>query len=231
MTRALVRRASVAAALLRPTLRSLPWPLFAAGWGLGLAIAAVPVLFSTELPAPLLVNVVRAAALCGAVGMAFVLDDPARHTTGVPPVPRPLRQALRVVVVWLMGAVWWTAVLGVVRAGADTASWAGLPVGPVTVEAGALSGLALALAGAVVRFSGTRAPGPAVAGAALALPVGAAALLPPRFALFVSPSDPGWADAHVLWAGILITALGTWALCGPEPRRRLGGRFRRGGGG
>ncbi|GHE58356.1 hypothetical protein GCM10017771_81260 [Streptomyces capitiformicae] len=75
----------VVAALVRPTLRSLPWTLFAAGWGLGLAVAAVPVLFSMELSAEVLVNVVRAAALCGAVGMAFVLDDPARHTTAVPP--------------------------------------------------------------------------------------------------------------------------------------------------
>lgn len=231
MAAAPVRGVSVAAALLLPTLRSLPWPLFVAGWGLGLAIAAVPVLFSMELPAPVLVNVVRAAALCGAVGMAFVLDDPARHTTGVLPVPRPLRQALRVAVVWLAGAVWWTAVLGVVRAGADPAQGAALPSGAVTVEAGALSGLALALAGAVVRFSRTRAPGPAVAGTVLALPIGAAALLPPRFALFVSPSDPGWADAHALWAGILIAALATWTACGPEPRRRLVGglRFRRGG--
>lgn len=214
------------AALVRPTLRSLPWTLFAVGWGLGLAIAAVPVLFSMELSAEVLVNVVRAAALCGAVGMAFVLDDPARHTTGVPPVPRPLRQALRVAVVWLVGAAWWTVVLGVVRAGADPAQGAALPWGGVTVEAGALSGLAFALAGAVVRFSEIRLPGPAVAGAVLALPITAGALLPPRFALFVPAGDPRWADAHALWAGILIAVLAIWAVCGAEPRRRRGG-FRR----
>ncbi len=212
----------VVAALVRPTVRSLPWALLAAGWGVGLVIAAVPVLFSTELSA-VLVNVVRAAALCGAVGMAFVLDDPARHTTGVPPVPRPLRQALRAAVVLLVGAAWWTAVLGVVRAGADAAQWAALPSGAVTVEACALSGLALALAAAVVRFSAVQVPGPAVAGAALALPVTAAALLPPRFALFVSPGDPRWEDAHLLWGGVLTAVLTAWALCGPEPRRRVGG--------
>lgn len=221
----------MAAALVRPTLRSLPWILLASGWGLGLVIAAVPVLFSMELSAGVLVNVVRMAALCGAVGMAFVLDDPARHTTGVPPVPRPLRQALRVAAVWLVGAAWWTAVLGVVRLGGDPARWAALPSGAVTVEAAALSGLALALAGAVVRFSETRLPGPTVAGAVLALPITAGALLPPRFALFVPPGDPRWADAHVLWAGLLIAVLAIWALCGPEPQRRFGGvRARRGGG-
>ncbi|MGW0844515.1 hypothetical protein ACWD26_31130 [Streptomyces sp. NPDC002787] len=110
--------------------------------------------------------------------------------------------------------------------------WSALPSGAVTVEAGALSGLALALAGAVVRFSGTRAPGPAVAGAVLALPIGAGVLLPHRFALFVPPGDLRWADAHALWAGVLITVLVTWTACGPEPRRRrFGGGlgFRRGG--
>ncbi len=220
----------MAAALVRPTLRSLPWRLFASGWGVGLVMAAVPVLFSMELSAPVLVNVVRAVALCGAVGMAFVLDDPARHTTGVSPVPRPLRQALRVAVVWAVGAAWWAAVLAVIRVGVEPARWSALPSGAVTVEAGALFGLALALAGAVVRFSETRLPGPAVAGAVLALPIAAGALLPPRFALFVPPGDPRWANSHLLWAGVLITMFATWMACGPEPRRRFGGGlgFRRG---
>jgi hypothetical protein len=224
----------VAAALVRPTVRSLPWTLLAAGWGMGLAIAAVPVLFSMHLSAAALANVVRPAALCGAVGMAFVLDDPARHTTGVPPVPRPLRQALRASVVLLVGAAWWTAVLGVVRPGAGAAQWAALPSGALTVEAGALSGLALALAAAVVRFSAVPMPGPAVAGAVLALPITAGALLPPRFALFVPPGDPRWEDAHLLWGGVLTAVLAAWTVCGPEPRRRAGGvhggRPRRGGG-
>ncbi|MFI9585760.1 ABC transporter [Streptomyces sp. NPDC052236] len=217
------QRIMVAAALMRPTVRSLPWTLLAAGWGLGLVIAAVPVLFSTEFSAAVLVNVVRVAALCGAVGMAFVLDDPARHTTGVPPVPRPLRQALRAAVVLLVGAAWWTAVLGVVRAGTDAARWAALPSGAVTVEAGALSGLALALAAAVVRFSAVQVPGPAVAGTALVLPVMAGVLLPPPFALFVPLGDPRWEDAHLLWSGVLAAVLAAWALCGPEPHRRVGG--------
>ncbi|KUO22459.1 hypothetical protein [Streptomyces dysideae] len=81
---------------------------------------------------------------------------------------------------------------------------------------------ALALAAAVVRFSAVQAPGPGVAGAVLALPVTAAVLLPPRFTLFVPPGDPRWADAHVLWCGVLATVLAAWAVCGPEPRRRSG---------
>ena len=223
-------RLLVVAALVRPTARSLPWPLFAAGWALGLAIAAVPVLFSSHLSAEVLVNLVRVAALCGAVGMAFVLDDPARHTTGVPPVPRPLRQALRAAVVLPAVVAWWAALLAVLRAGADPGPWAALPSGAVTVEAGALSALALALAAATVRFSALRVPGPAVAGAVLALPVMAGALLPPRFALFVRPGDPRWDDAHVLWAGVLATVLTAWLVCAPEPRRRFGGLRRRRGG-
>ncbi len=224
------RRAAVVAALTRPTVRSLPWRLLAGGWSLGVVVAAVPALFSLDLPAAVLANVVRAAALCGAVGTAFVLDDPARHTTGAVPVPRPLRQALRVAVVGLAGAVWWAAVLGVVRAGADAESWAALPAGALTVEAGALSGLALALAGAAVRFSAVRLPGPAVAAALPALPVAAAVFLPYEHALFVPPGDPRWADAHTLWAGILAATLAVWAGCGPEPRRRVRAVPGRGGG-
>ncbi|WP_193241917.1 ABC transporter [Streptomyces phaeolivaceus] len=217
------RRLPVAAALVRPTARSLPWTLFAAGWALGLLIAAVPLLFSLDLPAEVLVNLLRVAALCGAVGTAFVLDDPARHTTGVPPVPRPLRQALRVAVVLPVCAAWWALVLAVVRAGADPGQWAALPPGAVTVEAGALTASALALAAAAVRFGATRTPGPAVAGAVLVLPVAAGVFLPSHLALFVPPGDPRWADAHVLWAGCLTAALTGWLLCAPESRRRLGG--------
>ncbi|MDX3643251.1 ABC transporter [Streptomyces sp. MB09-02B] len=212
--------AAVAAALVRPTARSLPWTTMTAGWALGLAVAAVPALFSMDLPAEVLVTVVRAAALCGAVGTAFVLDDPARHTTGVPSVPRPLRQALRAAVVSPAVVVWWVAVLAVVRAGADPARWAALPAGAVSVEAGALCALGLALAAAAVRFSEVRVPGPAVAGAVLALPITAGVLLPPRFTLFVAPVDPRWDDAHVVWAAVLGTALAAWLLCAPEPRRR-----------
>ncbi|MFE7765853.1 ABC transporter [Streptomyces sp. NPDC057438] len=227
----MTRRLPLVAALLRPTARSLPWTVFAAGWALGPAVAAVPVLFSMDTPADVLVNLARVAALSGAVGTAFVLDDPARHTTGVPPVPRPLRQAVRAALVLPPVAVWWAVVLGVLRRGADAEAWAAFPWGAVTVEAGALCALALALAAAAVRFTVRSVPGPAVSGAVLALPVMAGVLLPDRFALFVPPGTPGWDDAHVLWAGALAALLAVWLVCAPEPRRRFGGvRGRRGGG-
>ncbi|WP_201452529.1 ABC transporter [Streptomyces sp. HM190] len=216
------RRAAVALALARPTVRSLPWRLLGGGWALGVAVAAVPALFALHLPAAVLADVARVAALCGAVGTAFALDDPARHTTGTVPVPRPLRQTLRVAVAGLAGALWWAAVLGAVRAGADAGTWAGVPAGALTVEAAALSGLALALAGAAVRFSAVRLPGPAVAAALPAPPVAAAVFLPDGYALFVPPGDPRWADAHTLWAGILTATLAVWAACALEPRHRSG---------
>ncbi|MET9845288.1 ABC transporter [Streptomyces ossamyceticus] len=225
-----MRRRTVVAALMRPTARSLPWRPLAGGWALGVVVAAVPALFALEFPQAVLANVVRAAALCGAVGMAFALDDPARHTTGVVPVPRPLRQTLRVAVVGLVGTVGWAAVLGVVWAGADAERWAALPAGALTVEAAALSGLALALAGTAVRFSAVRLPGPAVAAALPVFPVAAVVFLPDEHALFVPPGDPRWADAHTLWAGILAATLVVWAACGPEPRRRISGGPQRGGG-
>ncbi|MFE9094084.1 ABC transporter [Streptomyces sp. NPDC007264] len=227
-----MRRRGLVTALVRPTVRSLPWPRLAAGWGLGLVVAAVPVLFSTGYSAQTLVDVVRGSAWCGAVGTAFVLDDPARHTVGTLPVPRPLRQALRVAAVLPAIAVWWTAVLAAARAGAGAGQWAAVPVAAVTVEAGALSGLALALAAAVVRFSEVRMPGAGVAGAVLALPVTAAVLLSSDATPFVPLGDPRWADAHVLWCGILAAVLAAWLVCAPEPCRRLGGlRPRRGAGG
>ncbi|MBP5859574.1 ABC transporter [Streptomyces scabiei] len=217
------RRLTMVAALVRPTARALPWTVFTAGWALGLAVAAVPVVFSMDLPAVVLADLARVAALCGAVGTAFVLDDPARHTTGVPPVPRPLRQAVRAALVLPALAVWWAAVLGVLRAGADAEAWAASPVGALTVEAGALCALALALAAAAVRFTVRSVPGPAVSGAVTALPVLAGVLLPKRFALFVPPGAPRWDDAHVLWAGILAALLAVWLLCAREPYRcRLG---------
>jgi len=42
-------RLLVVAALVRPTARSLPWPLFAAGWALGLAIVGTMIGFGGAL--------------------------------------------------------------------------------------------------------------------------------------------------------------------------------------
>ncbi|MDV6289287.1 hypothetical protein R2F25_20260 [Streptomyces sp. UP1A-1] len=58
----------------------------------------------------------RGVALIGGLGLAFLLDDPARHLTTPVPVRRPLRQALRVALVAPFAALWWTAVLRVAPA-------------------------------------------------------------------------------------------------------------------
>lgn len=53
----------------------------------------------------------RGAALIGALGLAFLLDDPARHLTVPVPTPRLVRQVLRVALVAPLAVLWWTAAL------------------------------------------------------------------------------------------------------------------------
>lgn len=207
-------RGAVVRALLRPVARCLPWTALAAGGGLGLVLVAVPGLLSLDVEPAVVVNLLRLAALSGALGAAFVFDDPARHTTSVLPVSRPLRQGLRVSLVLPLVAAWWAAVLGVARAGAGGAA---LSAGAVTVEAAALFALALGLAAGAVRFTRTTVPGPAAGGTLLALFV-SAAVLPHDLALLVPLGDDRWERAHWLWAALLPLAVIAWAACSPEPR-------------
>ncbi|NEC73841.1 ABC transporter, partial [Streptomyces rochei] len=61
--------------------RTLPWPALAAAAALGLLVASVPALTGAE-PAPWQTLVLlRGVALIGGLGLAFLLDDPARHLT------------------------------------------------------------------------------------------------------------------------------------------------------
>lgn len=204
-------------ALLRPVARCLPWRAPATGGGIGLVLVAVPWAFSLELETGAWVSLLRMTALSGALGVAFAFDDPARHTTGVLPVPRPLRQGLRVALMLPAVVAWWAAVLGVTAVGA---SGAALPVGALTMEAAALCALAVALAAGAVRFTALETPGPAAAGVLLALFV-SAAVLASRIPLLVPFGDDRWETAHRLWTALLALAALTWAACAPEPRRPL----------
>ncbi|GDY75781.1 hypothetical protein SAV31267_052660 [Streptomyces avermitilis] len=97
---------AVIRALLGPVLRTLPWRALAVAGALGLVFAGLPRLWPWESLPPL-----RAAALCLALGLAFLLDDPARHTTAAVPTRRPVRTGLRLALVAPVAALWWTAVL------------------------------------------------------------------------------------------------------------------------
>ena len=77
----------------------------------------------------------------------------------------------------------------------------------MTLEAGALSMLAVAVAAGATRLVPERLGG--IAGGPLLLVLTIAAiLLPNRFRLFVTePAELRWNDAHELWAMVLVVAL------------------------
>ncbi|RZU14890.1 hypothetical protein EV567_3872 [Streptomyces sp. BK239] len=155
----------------------------------------------------------RLVALTGALGLAFLLDDPARHTTATTPLGRPLRAGLRLAMAVPLAALWWTAVLLAVPASSRP------PLGPVTLEAAATAVAAVALASAAIRFSDR-----AEVGKGTALLLGAAAVLtalvPARWGLLTLPGQPWWEEAQMRWAAVLAVMLASAALCTPEPLRR-----------
>jgi fluoroquinolone transport system permease protein len=217
-------QARVAAALVRPILRAIPWwPLSAAG-AVALGIALVPGL----TPAPdveALALAVRLAAAAGALGAAFLLEDPAERTVATAPSPLLLRRVLRVALILPAGAAWWIAVLALVRTQVGGAAWAGLPVGGLSLEAAGLFAVALALAAAGARGAPAELRGPLAACGLLLLLAVAAQRLPPRVAILVEPGSPWWSTAHHNWLVLLAFALAVFALAGSDPARRLRPRW------
>ncbi|MES5821564.1 ABC transporter [Streptomyces sp. RG80] len=192
-----------------PVLRTLPWRALGAAGGVGLLLAGMA-RWLVDADPWLALNLLRAAALALALGLAFLLDDPARHTTAAVPTRRPVRQALRAVLVAPFAALAWTAAVLLVPEEIRP------PVGPLTLEAAGAVTLALAVAALAVRFSQAPEPGQAVAAAVLTTAVAAPLLLPGRWAMFVAPDDDRWAASHDRWAWVLVAAALVWAACGPE---------------
>ncbi|MFF5159045.1 ABC transporter [Streptomyces sp. NPDC000348] len=208
-------------ALLRPTVRTMPWRAVGAAGTLGLLLAAAPGLMGEGVDGRLALNVLRASAVAFALGAAFLLDDPARHTTAAVPTRRAVRHGLRLLCLAPVAAAWWTAALLLVPEAVRP------PAADVTVEAATV--LALALSGAALavhRGDGAR-PGQAVAGFLLAPAVLGPLLAPGSWALFTTPDDTRWAAAHDRWAVLLCAAVAVGAVCAAEPVRRIGrGRLR-----
>ncbi|MET9391702.1 ABC transporter [Streptomyces sp. NPDC006624] len=201
--------------LLLPVHRTVPWGAVGAAGGAGLLLAALT--RTGEAAEELTLHLLRAAALAFAVGLAFLLDDPARHTTSTVPTPRPVRTALRVALALPAAAAWWTVALLLVPPGARP------PAGAVTLEAGAACVLAVAGAAAAVRFTEAARPGLPVAGGVLVSAILAMLFWPDRWALFVAVADERWAAAHQRWAVVLVVAALAGALCVREPVRRRAG--------
>jgi fluoroquinolone transport system permease protein len=224
-----VTRFRIAFLLLGPVARATPWAAFLAGAGLGLAIVAVPAALTVTLTDKDLVTLLRAAAVCGALGVGFLLDDPAARSTATVPTPRPIRYASRAAVILPPVAAWWALVLWVTVAGAEEGIGATLPLGGVTAEFAALG--AVALLPAVARLRGGQEGGGIAAFPVLLALVVIAAFLPRGLALFVLPGDDRWAAAHDRWSILLALAAAgaAWATRDPIRRRRLRPPIPRGG--
>ncbi|MFI7504315.1 ABC transporter [Streptomyces sp. NPDC049687] len=208
----------VSAALLRslvpPLWRTLPWRRLTTAAALGLLLAA-----STRLPsaAPdheLGLLVLRLTALAGALGLAFLLDDPARNTSATTPIGRPVRTALRLALAAPLAAVWWTAALLLVPSPTRP------PLAPVTLQAAAMAVGAVALATVAIRFTDTAEVGRNTA-IALGTATATAILVPNRWGLLATPADPWWQETQLRWAAVLMVTVGVLALWTPErlPRR------------
>jgi hypothetical protein len=185
----------------------------AAAAALGLLVAALPRLLPGADSPWAGLTLLRTSALAFALGLAFLLDDPARRTTEAVPTGRAVRTWLRVALAAPATALCWAGALLLVPEAARP------PLTGVTLEAAALAVTALALAAAAVRHGADTEPGRAAATGLPAL-VAVGLLLPDRWALFVTPGGPEWGAAHGRWAAVLAAALTAWAVSIPEPLRR-----------
>jgi hypothetical protein len=194
--------------------RTLPWLPLAAGATVGLLLVGVPRLVSGETPDRIALLLLRGAALAFGLGLAFLMDDPARHTIAGVPVRRAVRAGLRVALVAPVAVGWWTAALLLVPAEVRP------PVGDMTLEAAATAVLALLAGAAAVRLRDEPEPGQAAAAALLLTGLVAPLLMPDRWTLFVQPHADRWDEAHRSWAWLLAGAALVWAACLLEPVRR-----------
>ncbi|RPF34568.1 hypothetical protein EDD92_4524 [Streptomyces sp. TLI_185] len=201
-------------ALVAAVARTVPWRALGAGAGVGLLLVVLPRLSDGPPGAWLALTLLRAAALAFALGLTFLLDDPARHLTTPVTTPRWVRTSLRVLLVAPVAALWWTAALALVPHGVRP------PVGAVTLEAAATAALALAAAATAVRLTDEPEPGPSVAAAVLTTATLVALLIPSRWTLLAGAGDPRWGDAHERWGVLLGVGVVAWGVCMPEPLRR-----------
>jgi hypothetical protein len=193
----------VAVALVRPTIRATHWGPFLATTATGLAIVTVPAAFTDRILTGTLVTLLRLAAVCGALGATFLLDDPAAPTTATVATSRLVRQLIRAVVVLPLLAT----SAGVACAIAATLHGPGVPLPFVSlsVEAAALYATAFALAAARLRRTPDGIAGP-FAVAVFLVAIGVTILLPAGITLFPPPNDPRWRQVHEQWTAILAIA-------------------------
>jgi hypothetical protein len=222
--RGLRRQFRLVPALLVPTARAVGWAPPLAGFALSLGLLALAVRPGLELPAGRLVLWLRLAMTAGALGCAFLLDDPSEPTTEGVAGSLLLRRSLRVALLLPATAAWWAGVVWRVRA---VHPGLPLPVAALTLEAAALLAVTVALAAAGSRLAPERRGGVVAAPALLAL-TSAAFLLPAQVTLYAQPGSATWDGAHQRWVLLLGLALATFATASRDPaHRRLPSQLRR----
>jgi hypothetical protein len=195
------------------------WGPFAAAAGLGLAVVAVPAVLSVRVTTGPLITLLRVAAACGALGVAFLLDDPSTRTIPTVPTSRLVRHAVRAAIALPVAATWWAATLVVSTTGVKAPVAHALPRAALTVEAAALVAIAFVLAASGLRVNTDGTAGPLAAPALLVLLAGVW-FLPYKVALVLAPTDPHWSAAHRRWAALLAVAVigFVWASRDSSPR-------------
>jgi hypothetical protein len=217
------RQLRLVPALVVPTARAVGWAAPLAGFALSLGLLALAVRPGLELPAARLVLWLRITMTAGALGCAFLLDDPSEPTTEGVAGSLLLRRSLRVALLLPAAAAWWVGVVWRVRV---VHPGLPLPVAALTLEAAALLAVTVALAAAGSHLAPERRGGVVAAPALLAL-TSAAFLLPNQIGLYAQPGSGAWDGAHRRWALLLGLALVAFAVASRDPaHRRLPSQLR-----
>lgn len=205
--------------LLRSTAHAITWRPMALGAALGTAILLVPEAMTARLTGTHLSTLARIAAICFALGAAFLLDDPATRSTLTVPTPRLARNLIRVTLTVPAVALWWMFILGLAKTTGHHAAAAHLPIAALTLEAATLLAAALALAALAQRRTADGNTG-VIAAPAILLLAAVAWFLPHPAALILPPTDPHWTASHYRWTAVLAIALVAFLWAGHERERR-----------
>jgi hypothetical protein len=208
-------RAGTFLPLVRSTAHAVAWWPLLAGPVVGTAILLGPVALTARLTPAHVTTLARIAAMCAALGVAFLLDDPASRSTPSVPTTRLVRNLVRVILAGPLVALWWALTIGLAKTTGHHAVVAHLPVGALTLEAVTLLAAALALA-AVAQRRTTDGNTGVIAAPGVLLFAAVAWLLPYRAALFLTAGDPQWTASHYRWGVVLVVAAGAFLWAGHE---------------
>ncbi|MBC9716268.1 hypothetical protein H9Y04_27400 [Streptomyces sp. TRM66268-LWL] len=195
-------------------------PLLCAA-ALATLMCAVPAVFSLGLDLAAGSVLLQLAAVLTALAVAFALDDPAAATTTACPSPWWLRRSVRLAVVLPALAAFWLLDVLLVRQAVTAELRPAFPTADLSVEALALTLVAVALGLAGLRF--TVGQGGGLVAAGLLVIVVALTFLPQEAAFFATPDDGAqWDGAAARWRATAAVALIAAALLLPRPpgRRR-----------